>query len=135
MASIETSRKVKSFTDISLSFEPNPVTGDLTVLKNERAINNAIKNIILFVPLDVPFARNVGSMVSTYLFDFIDLGTAGLINNEIRRAITFSEPRVELIDITVEPQEDQNSFYCRIEYKIVGYERLYTVEQILTPTR
>ena len=36
MARIEGRKKLKKFVDISLSFEPNPVTGDLTVLKNER---------------------------------------------------------------------------------------------------
>ena len=47
MSEITLRRKNKNFVDISLSFEPNPVTNDITTLKNERAINNSLKNLIL----------------------------------------------------------------------------------------
>ena len=135
MSGIRLSKKDKSYVDISLSFEPNPVTGDLTLLKNERAINNAVKNIVMTAPGEVVFNRNFGSTVSTYLFDFIDDGTAGLIDLEIRRSIEYNEPRVELIDLKVTPRIDQHDFSCRIEYKIVGYERTFVVDQILRATR
>jgi phage baseplate assembly protein W len=135
MSGIRLTKKDKSYVDISLSFEPNPVTGDLTLLKNERAINNAVKNIIMTVPGELVFNRNYGSSVSSYLFDFIDEGTAGLIDLEIRRSIGYNEPRVELIDVKVTPRIDQHDFSCRIEYKIVGSERTFIAEQILTATR
>ena len=93
---IQLSRKQKTYVDISLAFEPSPITADLTVLKNERAINNAIKNIILFIPLEVTFNRNIGSQVTNYLFDVVDEGTAGLLKLEIERAINYNEPRVSL---------------------------------------
>ena len=135
MSGIRLSKKDKSYVDISLSFEPSPVTGDLTLLKNERAINNAVKNIIMTAPGEVVFNRNFGSTVSTYLFDFVDDGTAGLIDLEIRRSIQYNEPRVELTDVTVQARADQHDFVCRVEYKIVGYEREFIVEHILRPTR
>ena len=125
----------KDFVDVSLSFEPSAITGDITVLRNERAINNAIRNIIYMYPLEVPFQRNIGSRIRDYLFDLIDDGTAGLITLEIGRTIAFNEPRVEVTDITVTPRPDQNEFSCTIEYKIVGYDQIFRVEEILTPTR
>ena len=132
---IELTKKDKSYVDISLAFTPSPVTGDLTVIKNERAINQAIKNIIMTAPGEVVFNRNFGSSVSTYLFDFIDDGTAGLIDLEIRRAIGYNEPRVELNAVVVEAQIDQHQFAVRVEYTITGSERVYNVEYILKPTR
>ena len=36
----------KAFKDISLSFQPHPVTGDIPVLKNEDAIKRAVRNLI-----------------------------------------------------------------------------------------
>lgn len=132
---IKLTRKDKSYVDISLAFTPSPVTGDLTVIKNERAINNAVKTIIMTIPGEVTFNRNFGSSVSGYLFDFIDDGTAGLIDLEIRRAIGFNEPRVELTDVVVEAQAGEHQFAVRIEYTIVGSERVYQVEHILRPTR
>ena len=134
MARIEGRKKLKKFVDISLSFEPNPVTGDLTVLKNERAINNAIKNIVMTVPGEMAFNAEYGSRVSDYLFDLFDAGTAGMLNLEIRRAINYNEPRVELVDVLVQAQVDQNQFNVRIEYKIIGYEETFTLTHILTPS-
>tara|TARA_R110002012_G_scaffold209034_1_gene379386 strand:+ start:1045 stop:1449 length:405 start_codon:yes stop_codon:yes gene_type:complete len=125
----------KDFVDVSLSFEPSAITGDLTVLRNERAINNAIKNIIYMYPLEVPFQRDIGSRVGDYLFDLIDEGTAGLLTLEIKRTIRYNEPRVDIQDVVVTPRPDQNEFSCRVDYKIVGYEQVFRIEEILTPTR
>jgi hypothetical protein len=127
-------KKFNSFTDISLSFEPNAVTKDLTVIKNERAINNSIKNIIMMVPGEVPFQQDIGSQVTNYLFDIIDNGTAGFLTLEIKRTINYNEPRVKLMDVIVQPQPDLNQFVCNITYKIVGYEQTFRVDQILRPT-
>ena len=129
------SKRDKAYIDVSLSFLPNPINHDLTVLTNARAINNSLKNLIMIVPTEVPFQRNVGSHVTSYLFDTIDDGTANLLRMEIRRCILYNEPRVHLEEVTVEAQPDQHQFVCTITYKIVGSERIYTVQQILTPTR
>ena len=42
----------RSFKDISLSFEPHPVTKDLPVLKNERAIIRSVRNIVETIPTE-----------------------------------------------------------------------------------
>lgn len=135
MSEVKLTRKSKNFVDISLAFDANPVTGDLSVLKNERAINQAIKNIILFLPGEVPFQHDIGSRVSDYLFESVDIGTAGLLQVEIERAIAFNEPRVETTDVTVTPDEVDHAYDCTITYKIVGYEQEYRVSHILKPTR
>ena len=38
---IELTRRSKTYVDVSLSFVPSPVTNDITVLTNERAIQSA----------------------------------------------------------------------------------------------
>ena len=128
-------RQDKTYVDISLAFEPNPVTKDLTIIKNERAIHNSLKNIILIKPSEVPFDHDFGSTVTDYLFDVIDLGTAGLLKMEIDRAVRFNEPRVNLRSVDVDPRPDQNEFMVTIRYNIVGSETVFTVEEVLQPTR
>ena len=91
------SKESKRFVDVSLSFEPNPVTGDLTTLVNERAINNSLKNLVLFAVTEIPFNADIGSGVGDYLFENVDEATANVIKQEIERVIKFSEPRVELV--------------------------------------
>ena len=132
---ITLSKKDKAYIDISLAFEPNPINDDITLLTNARAINNALRNLIMIVPSEVPFMRDIGSHVTSYLFDTVDDGTASLIRMEIERAVEFGEPRIELQDVTVEAQPGQNQFVCSITYKIVGSEKIFTVQQILIPTR
>ena len=39
----------RAFKDISLSFEPHPVTKDLPVLKNEAAIRKSVRNIVKII--------------------------------------------------------------------------------------
>ena len=84
---IELSRRVKTYVDLSLSFKPSPVTNDITVIRNEQAINNAIKNIIMFLPSEVPFLPDIGSTTQRYLFDIADEATAGLLSSEIETSL------------------------------------------------
>ena len=127
-------KKSREFVDISLSFDPHPLSKDITTLRNERAINNSIKNLILTVPTEVPFQSNIGSNARKSLFDLNDGFTYVLLEEEIRRTINYSEPRVELQDVKVTGQADSYEVRCMIKYKIVGYETVITVDQILTPT-
>ena len=132
---VKLKRAQKSFVDVSLAFEPNPITKDLTILLNERAINNAIKNLIMIAPSEVPFNRDIGSNVRHYLFDLIDPSTATLLEDEIRRTIRFGEPREEIQNLKVEAREEQNEFMVSLWYKIVGYDEVIFVDYILAPTR
>ena len=132
---IQLTRKIKAFVDISLAFEPNPVTGDLSVLTNERAINQSIRNLVETIPGEAAFNYNVGSNARDYIFEIVDDGTAGLLRNEIERTINFNEPRVRLDDVFVEAQPDQKRFAVNVRYDIVGYEQQVTVAFILEPTR
>ena len=131
----ELRRRSKNFVDISLSFEPSPLNNDITVLKNERAINNALKNVITTVVWETPFNPDMGSQVTSYLFEDYGHATDGMLKLEIERAIQLNEPRVELQDVFVQSQLDDNQLVVRIEYLIIGYEEVYTVTHILEPTR
>ena len=43
-------RNSKAFKDISLTFVPHPVTKDLPVLINERAIVRSVRNLVETIP-------------------------------------------------------------------------------------
>ena len=131
---VQLSRKSKEFVDISLSFEPHPLTKDLTTLKNERAINNSIKNLILIAPTEVAFQSDVGSHVRNSLFELFHQGTQVMLQEEIKRSIKFSEPRAELQEVFIKEYADDNELRVTVKYKIVGYDTVFTVEQILKPT-
>ena len=53
----------RAFKDISLSFEPHPVTKDLPILKNENAIRRSVRNIVETIPNEKFFNSSFGSDV------------------------------------------------------------------------
>ena len=112
----------RSFKDISLSFVPHPVTKDLQVLKNENAIRRSVRNIVQTIPNEKFFNSIFGSDVRNSLFEFVDFGTASIIQEQIEIAIENFEPRVENLQVFVNPNPDQNSFDVTVVFDIIGQE-------------
>lgn len=108
------------FKDLSMTFQVNPLNYDLIVLKNETAIARSIRNLVLTSPGERFFNPLLGSRVSKLLFDNVDSFTASEIKIEIEYTINTFEPRVELIDVLVDPNYDNNEFNVTVTYKIVG---------------
>ena len=115
-------RVSKSFKDVSMSFKFNPLSGDLIALKNENAIARAVRNIVLTTPGEKLFDPDFGSSVSEILFENVDDITAVSIQDEIRNCLNNYEPRVDLINVDVDPNFDENQFDVKITYRIVGID-------------
>ena len=115
-------RVSKSFKDVSMSFKFNPLSGDLIALKNENAIARAVRNIVLTTPGEKFFDPDFGSSVSEILFENVDEITAISFEDEIKSSLRNYEPRVELINLTVNPNFDENQFDVLISYRIVGID-------------
>jgi|TARA_A100001035_G_scaffold260959_1_gene239588 hypothetical protein len=113
----------RAFKDINLSFEPHPVTKDLTVLRNENAIKRSVRNIVQTIPTERFFNSILGSDVRNLLFDnFVDFGTASAIEDQIKIAIQNFEPRVDNLQVNVNPRPDQNEFTVNVLFDIIGQE-------------
>jgi hypothetical protein len=112
----------RSFKDISLSFDPHPVTKDLPILKNERAITRSIRNLVETIPTERFFNSLLGSEVRSSLFEFVDYGTASIIQNQIETTIENYEPRVDNVKVEVDPQPDNNSFEVSVTFDIIGQQ-------------
>ena len=115
-------RVSRAFKDISLSFTPHPITKDLPILKNENAIKKSVRNLIQTIPTERFFNSVLGSEVRDSLFEFVDFGTASVIQNQILITLENFEPRIENVDVEVEPRPDMNEFEVKIFFNIVGQE-------------
>ena len=115
-------RVSRSFKDISLSFDPHPITKDLPVLKNANAIRRSVRNLVQTIPGERFFRPNLGSSVYDSLFDLMDFGTATLIESEIITTLDNFEPRDSNLQVRVDPRYDQNNFDVTIFFDIVGQE-------------
>ena len=115
-------RVSKKFKDLSMSFKFNPLSGDLITLKNENAIARAVRNIVSTTPGEKFFNPEFGSSVGEILFENVDDITAVSIQDEIKNCLGNYEPRVELIDVFVDPNFDENQFDVTITYRIIGVD-------------
>ena len=113
-------RVSRSFKDISLSFEPHPITKDLPVLKNANAIRHSVRNLVQTIPGERFFNPILGSSVYDSLFDLMDFGTSNLIEQEIVTTLRNFEPRVNNVRVRVSVRPDQNNFDVTIFFDIVG---------------
>ena len=127
--------KSRGYKDISLDFQPNPVTGDLNVLKNERAVMRSVRNLVQTRTKE-RFYDDIGSDVYDLLFGFCDVATGGVIAREIQSLLATYEPRIDNIIVEANPNPDRNEFELVITYEIVGQSApLQTFNFILEATR
>ena len=70
------------------------------------------------------------------LFEPMDFGTVGLIEDEIRRVLVVYEPRIEVTDIRTEPNFEDNGYEVELSFKIIGRKDIqYDIEFFLERTR
>ena len=115
-------RVSRGFKDISLSFNTHPVTKDIPILKNERAIIRSVRNLVETIPTERFFNSDIGSNVRSSLFNFVDFGTAEVIKAEIESVVDNYEPRVENLEVYVNPMPDDNAFEVNVEFDIIGQQ-------------
>jgi len=112
----------RAFKDINLSFKPHPVTKDITTLRNENAIKRSVRNLVQTIPTERFFNSILGSSIRDSLFGFVDFGTASVIQREIITTIENFEPRVDNLQVNVEPRPDQNEFEVFVIFNIIGQD-------------
>jgi phage baseplate assembly protein W len=98
------------------------VTKDLPILKNERAITRSIRNLVETIPTERFFNSLLGSDIRSSLFEFVDYGTASVVQNQIETTIENYEPRVDNVKVEVDPQPDNNAFEVTVIYDIIGQQ-------------
>ena len=110
----------KSFRDFSLTFEKNAVTNDILSLKNEAAIKESVKNIVLYNFYEKPFDPFFGGNILGLLFENSTPTMVLEVKNRLEQSIEIHEPRVTAVSVTVQFEEDRNELNCKIQYLILG---------------
>ena len=110
----------KSFRDFSLTFEKNAVTNDILSLKNEAAIKESVKNIVLYNFYEKPFDPFFGGNIIGLLSENSTPTMVLEVKNRIEQSIEIHEPRVTAVSVVVQFEEDRNELNCKIQYLILG---------------
>ena len=129
-------RKSRAFKDISLSFSPHPVTKDLPVLVNERAIARSVRNLVETMPTERFFNPLIGTDVRESLFENFSRTTTYIIEDQIKETITNFEPRVTNLQVEVTGRPDMNEIEIKVLFDINGLEvPTQSFSFLLEPTR
>ena len=112
----------RAFKDISFSFDPHPITKDLPVIINERAITRSVRNLVETILTERPFNPDLGSNIRKMLFENVTIPTSIEIQDQIENSILAFEPRVSNLVVDVKPFPDDNTFEVDIKYDIRGLD-------------
>ena len=129
-------RKSVAFKDISLSFSPHPVTRDLPVLVNERAIVRSVRNLVETIPTERFFNPLLGTDIRDSLFENFTRTTVTIIEDQVREVIDIFEPRVNQVNVEVTARPNDNSLDVKVFFSIKGSDiPPQNFSFILEPTR
>ena len=125
----------RQFADLDLNFTPHPVTGDVGFKKDENAVKQAVKNLVLTQNFERPFHSEIGSSLRSLLFEPATPMTKEILRKTISDTITNFEPRVDLIDVEIRYTLDDTAVDVKIIFKIVNTFTPIDVNLTLERTR
>ena len=119
-----------------MSFTPHPVTKDLPVLVNERAIVRAVRNLVETIPSERFFDSNLGTNIRAMLFENFTGSSVMIIEDMVRSTLRNYEPRVGDVGVEIDAAPDSNALEVKVIFEINGLEApVQSFSFILEPTR
>jgi len=125
----------KQWSDLDLSLTLHPIRKDIMPLRDDAALRNSIKNLLLTNFYERPFNMGIGANMRALLFEPADSITRIAIRDNIARTISDYEPRVELIYIKVDDQADSNAYNIVVKFRIKEHDSEDKVEIVLRRIR
>jgi phage baseplate assembly protein W len=113
------------YSDISLSFVPNPLSGDVRPVTDEAAVKNSLLNLIRTPVGTRPSNLDYGSRVEEYLFAQADPETEAELNEEVASSIERFEPRAMVVSV------ESNILDYGVEIIVEYYVKNFKDKQIL----
>ena len=125
----------KGFRDLDLSLKIHPIRKDIIPLKDDIAIKNAVRNLLISNFFERPFQPSLGANLRGLLFEPAGGITEMNLRENIERVLIRHEPRIEVIQIIIKNLEDQNAYNCVVVFKIKEDDTEESVEIILRRLR
>jgi len=106
------------YSDLNFKFTKNPVTKRLSVLKNADAVKQALKLLILTDKYERPYKPFLGGNIKGKLFESFGPIVEMEVKEQIELAIQNYEPRVKILDVRTDANDDLNTLEVTIEFFI-----------------
>jgi phage baseplate assembly protein W len=125
----------RSFKDLDLNFTIHPIRKDINTHKNEYAIINSVKNLVLTNHYERPFQPEIGSNIRRLLFENVDTVTAAQIEREITETVENFESRVQVSKVTAAADPDNNGYKVTLEFFVINNANPITINFFLERIR
>ena len=123
----------RAFRDLSIGMKSNPNTEDFSMVKNENAIKQSIRNLVLTGFGERPFQPTKGSRLRQMLFEPFDIFMAEELKEEIMNLFQRFEPRVVVNEVRLRA-DATNNLEVELDYPIIGETLTQTVDFLLERT-
>lgn len=131
-----TKRQLEFFSDFTTNFSKTPFGNQLAKVSNERAINQALRNLIKTNVGERMFQPTIGSDVMATLFELDTLDARNTLIFFIENAINNHEKRVNLLEVEVKTVEtDENALEISITYNLINNPEPINLSMILKRVR
>jgi phage baseplate assembly protein W len=130
-----TTKANKTFVDLDLSFKVNPFTKDLYLKTDEEAVKTAIKHLILTKNFERPFRSEIGSQVTSLMFENFTSAVKIAMERTIRETVEKFEPRVRLIDVVITEKPEDNDLTITVVFALKNTNTPLTVSTLLSRVR
>lgn len=130
-----TIKDVRKFKDIDLSFKVNPFTKDIYLKQDEEAVKTALKHLILTKNFERPFHPEIGTQITSLLFENFSPSVRIAMEKTIEDAILKYEPRVNLNNVSILELQDANTLEVTINFTLRNVNRPITLTTLLTRVR
>jgi phage baseplate assembly protein W len=130
-----TSKNIKDYADIDLSFKVNPFTKDIYLKTDEDAVKTALKHLIQTKNFERSFHPEIGTQIHSLMFENFSSAVKIAMERTIKESIQKFEPRVRLIDLTVQETADANDLQVNIIFTLKNTERPITITTLLSRVR
>jgi phage baseplate assembly protein W len=131
----KTSKEEKRYSDIALGFNVSPVTGNIARVTDEQSVKQALRTLILTNNGERFHQKSLGTNLNSMLFDMIDPVTSNMIRNSIEESIGNFEPRVDLIQVQVIPDEIRQEYRVNIFFRIINIPEIQQLDLTLKRVR
>jgi phage baseplate assembly protein W len=111
-------KRISLYADLHKDLTQNPRNNDLALRRDEEAVKESIKNLILTDKGERLMQPLIGSNIRAMLFENLTPAVLKMIETQVRTTIEEYEPRVELIDVNVKSRIDDNKVEVEIRFYI-----------------
>jgi len=108
------------FVGTGWAFPPQlTVAGSIAMVRRERELEEAMRIILLTYPGERPMRPAFGSRMRDFVFRSADMSTSAELALEVRNAVRQWEPRVDVYDVYVTPDQfERNRLNVEVVYVV-----------------